>query len=190
MGVRLPPQALRKSKYTKKLLAPIVKEATSIAEVLDELDLKYSGGNYRNIKGHITRHNIDMSHFTGSRWNKGKTVDTSPAVKRITGLISYKDSDVFKKNSHIQNRDLIKRLLKEGKKYACEIVKCSLCGIENPTWAEKPLKLHLDHIDGIKNNNERSNLRFICPNCHQQTTTWGNKNNTRLRGRLSNAPGS
>lgn len=165
---------MRESKYTKKLLAPMVKRATSIAEVLDELCLKPSGGNYRNIKGHIVRHNIDISHFTGQAWSRGKTVETSPAVKRITRLISYKDSEIFKKNTNWNNRELIKRLFKDGKKYACEIKKCPLYGQETPEWAEKKLTLHLDHIDGNKTNNEKENLRFICPNCHQQTPTWGN----------------
>ena len=36
-------------------------------------------------------------------------------------------------------------------------------------------KLHLDRINGIHNDNRSENLRFLCPDCHQQTDTWGNK---------------
>ena len=45
-----------------------------------------------------------------------------------------------------------------------------------PRWNNKPLSFHLDHIDGNRNNNQRSNLRLLCPNCHSQTPTWGVKN--------------
>jgi hypothetical protein len=35
--------------------------------------------------------------------------------------------------------------------------------------------LHLDHINGDAGDDRLKNLRFLCPNCHQQTATWGNK---------------
>jgi 5-methylcytosine-specific restriction endonuclease McrA len=37
----------------------------------------------------------------------------------------------------------------------------------------KPITLQIDHIDGDRENNTFENLRFICPNCHSQTETWG-----------------
>lgn len=54
--------------------------------------------------------------------------------------------------------------------------KCSECGIFE--WNSKAITLHLDHIDGIKDNNKLSNLRFLCPNCHSQTSTYCGKNNS------------
>ena len=52
--------------------------------------------------------------------------------------------------------------------------KCSSCGITEHN--NKPIKLQVDHIDGDRKNNEFSNLRFLCPNCHSQTKTWGSGN--------------
>ena len=61
------------------------------------------------------------------------------------------------------------------KRYLKEKVgdKCSECGQES-TWNNKPLSLQLDHIDGNSDNNDLSNLRLLCPNCHTQTETFGN----------------
>jgi hypothetical protein len=52
--------------------------------------------------------------------------------------------------------------------------KCSKCGISS--WGNKPLTCHIDHIDGDRTNNELPNLRYLCPNCHSQTDTYGGKN--------------
>lgn len=40
--------------------------------------------------------------------------------------------------------------------------KCAVCGINE--WKGEPLSLHIDHIDGDKENNYLENLRFLCPN--------------------------
>ena len=42
--------------------------------------------------------------------------------------------------------------------------KCAICNKPN-IWEGKELVLILDHIDGHANNNYRTNLRLVCPNC-------------------------
>lgn len=46
---------------------------------------------------------------------------------------------------------------------------CSECNITD-TWNNKKLVLELDHIDGDSFNCNFSNLRYLCPNCHSQTS--------------------
>lgn len=47
---------------------------------------------------------------------------------------------------------------------------CLHCGLTE--WLGKEITFELDHIDGDRNNNNRINLRVLCPNCHSQTPTW------------------
>ncbi|MCA1631089.1 MAG: HNH endonuclease [Acidobacteria bacterium] len=50
--------------------------------------------------------------------------------------------------------------------------RCANCGIE-PFWEGKSLLLTIDHINGRRHDNRSDNLRFLCPNCHSQTPTFG-----------------
>ncbi len=52
--------------------------------------------------------------------------------------------------------------------------KCSCCGISS--WNNKPIVLQVEHIDGNSENNKEENLTILCPNCHSQTPTFGNRN--------------
>ncbi len=53
--------------------------------------------------------------------------------------------------------------------------RCYKCS--NPgQWQEEPLKLEIDHANGVDSDNRLANLRFACPNCHSQTSTYRSKN--------------
>ena len=51
---------------------------------------------------------------------------------------------------------------------------CSICKIQD--WNGKPIVFELDHIDGDRYNNTVENLRYICANCHSQTSTFKHRN--------------
>lgn len=52
--------------------------------------------------------------------------------------------------------------------------RCTKCGLDE--WLNDPIPLELDHIDGNPENNDESNFRLLCPNCHAQTDTYAGKN--------------
>ncbi len=168
---------MRKSKYTKELLEPIVGASYSLSEVLRKLGLVQSGGNHRGIKGHIVCSNISMDHFTGQAWSRGKTHINNSSVASSRAKNTYTDSEVFVKNSIYRGTLLKGRLLRLGWKE-----RCFICGISE--WLESKLTFHVDHINGESTDNRLENLRFLCPNCHQQTETWGNKG-SKMKQRIS-----
>jgi hypothetical protein len=64
---------------------------------------------------------------------------------------------------------IVRRYLNESRGYNCEVCKIS-------EWNGNKLVLEVDHIDGDSKNNHPSNFRFICPNCHSQTSTYKGAN--------------
>jgi hypothetical protein len=72
-------------------------------------------------------------------------------------------------NGKAEGINQAKRYLKEVRGNSCE-----MCGID--TWAEKPILLLCDHIDGNSSNWDLKNLRLICSNCDATTPFYKNKN--------------
>ena len=52
--------------------------------------------------------------------------------------------------------------------------KCWECGLEE--WRGFQVPLEVDHINGNAGNNNFSNLRLVCANCHGITPTWKGRN--------------
>lgn len=58
-------------KFKNKFIR-VVKESTSVRQIILKLNLKETGGNYKSVNSWIQLLNLDTSHFTGMRWSKGK----------------------------------------------------------------------------------------------------------------------
>ena len=161
----------RPSKYTRETLAPVVARNTSMGAVLDDLGLRRAGGNYRHIGQRIEAYSIDTSHFLGQAHLRGATKETNPTVAALRIKNRTPDADVFEEGSTYPPSKLAKRLLELGWPYACAV-----CGLGE--WRGEAITLHVDHTNGRTSDNRLETLRFLCPDCHPQTRTWGAKKRT------------
>jgi hypothetical protein len=153
----------------KDILGTLVQQSTSVIEVLAKLALPTQGRAHRELTKRIRHLGLDISHFAGKAWARGKTHKTSTGVARSRDAIRNRDEEVFIENGpHIGGPKLTKRLLARGWTYAC-----AWCGIN--AWRGESLVLHLDRVNGIHNDNRLTNLRWLCPNCHSQTSTYANR---------------
>jgi predicted RNA-binding Zn-ribbon protein involved in translation (DUF1610 family) len=163
----------KNTKYTKQLLEDHAKKSNSFGALLRSLGLKDVGGNFRHIQIRCRYFDIDTSHFTGQGWNKGLKAADHPGIATYTKKHSLSFADMFCENSraNTSNEYFRRSVIKLGVPYKCET-----CGNEG-TWNDQPLTLDLDHKNGVSNDNRLENLRFLCPNCHRQTPTWGKRKN-------------
>lgn len=152
---------MRQKKYSNQQFIDAVSSSVSVREVLTKLNLAKTGGNYKQFYVTAKNFNLDISHFKGQGYLKGKHHSYG---------IKIPLSEILVRGSKYQSHKLKLRLIKEG------LIenKCKRCGISR--WCGEVLSLHLDHIDGDHFNNQLNNIRLLCPNCHSLTETYCGKN--------------
>ena len=148
-------------KLSDEQFVELLKKSSTISEVLFKLGYTVKGNSwgYSQVKRRMDDLNLDYSIF------KGKS-----AVIKTNKLNNVKKEDILKENCKHQRIVLRRYIIKNN----LSPYKCAICGCTE--WQGKTLSLELDHINGINNDNRLENLRFLCPNCHSQTSTYGSRN--------------
>ena len=141
----------------------LVQESHNIKEVLFKLNLTTIGNSwaYSLVRKRMSELGLSGSDFIGK-------------FSQSTSMIAKTKSneEIFIENSLYPRSALRKKIIKENLiEYKCANPNCGIS-----EWNGHPISLELDHINGINNDNRLSNLRFLCPNCHSQTITYGSKN--------------
>jgi len=147
---------------TKEKMIEVLSNAKSMREVILFFGLSPNGsGGYRSIKNKILSLGLNIPKYNFK--------SRGPKKNKLS------DESVFCENSTYSRHHLKSRIIQKN------IIDyfCSFCGNDG-LWNEKKLSLHLDHINGVNNDNRVENLRFLCPNCHSQTETYGGKSQKKI----------
>lgn len=128
------------------------------------------------LKGHSSIHKAGGRYSVSRKKKFRYCLSCNKEVREKFCNVNCKNDYYWKeRRAKIQAGEILdarwmRKFIEETKGNVCE--HCTNSG----EWNGKPLTLQLDHIDGNSDNNELSNLRILCPNCHTQTDTWCGRN--------------
>ena len=139
--------------FTKEQLEEMAKDSTSSSQWLTKMGYKAQGGNITRVPKEILElyPDIDISHFKGQGWKKGK------------------DSYELLEHKYQGKKDTIKRALVNHRGHRCEV-----CGLTE--WMGEKIPLEVHHLNGDNKDNDPNNLQLICPNCHALTNFYRGRN--------------
>lgn len=135
--------------------------ARSLKDILVCLDEPLGSANYMAVKLAAGRYNLDLPIF--DRRSLLTTLGKARTIPLEEILVEYSD---YSNRQNLKNRLIKEGLLRD---------ECYSCGLKG-TWNGAPITLQLEHINGVGYDNRIENLSVLCPNCHSQTSTFGNRN--------------
>lgn len=137
-------------KATDAKILSCAANASSVTEIVVSVGLQPVGRNFQRVAKVLKEAGIELARKPNTTWT---------------------DEQVYVENSSFDRRSLATRVKRDGwLPYQC------VCG-NTGVWNSLPLTLQLDHIDGNSSNNNKQNLRWLCPNCHTQTHTFAGRKN-------------
>ena len=147
-------------KISNEQLAELVSQCKNVMEVC------------HRISGHTvakSTHSYWCKRIKSAGISTAHFKRSSPKVqtpRSVTAILSDHTGATYRTPA----KDLRWALQQIGRPYVCE-----KCGQE-PWWQGEPLVLQVDHKNGNNKDDRPENLRFLCANCHSQTSTFGSKN--------------
>ncbi|MEU6443669.1 HNH endonuclease signature motif containing protein [Streptomyces sp. NPDC047046] len=134
--------------------------AQSVAEALRALGKEVNTNTRRRLRNACERHALSTAHFLGQASRRGIPAQRKPAAE----VLVVKPPEAGRTSG-----ERLRRALDEtGRSHLC-----ARCGL-GEEWQGEELVLELDHINGDWRDNRAENLRYLCPNCHRLTATYGN----------------
>lgn len=142
--------------YNSEQLRPIIEEAINSSLSMREAASK-TQLNFKTFRKYAKKFGLYNPNQSGK--GKPKNMPKIPTIDILKG-----------KHPQYHTYKLALRLLNEKIKPR----QCEQCKLTE--WNNKKIPLELDHIDGNPYNHVLKNLRFLCPNCHAQTSTHRGRN--------------
>lgn len=162
-------------KYSEYQIKKAVRASTSFMATLLKLGANpRAGSTHSALKKRISELGIDTTHFFTPRERVLARIQSGqhivPNKKHWSTVLTLKPSGSFKAPSHVRRRALVESGVPE---------RCVDCGV-GKVWNGKAITLQVDHMNGNNLDDRRRNLAFRCPNCHSQTSNFGNRSHKTL----------
>jgi hypothetical protein len=151
-------------------LKRLVANSKTYTEILKHFNLENRGGNHLTLKRRLVEENIDYSHL------KSRIVESCPGIFKSKYSRDQIINKYFVSNNPVNWNSQVRTYLK---RFILIPYVCSECQLKEE-WNNKKIILELDHIDGDPKNNVLNNLRWLCPNCHSQTSNFRGRKNKKM----------